>query len=279
MWRDLKSVVLLALVPAIAGLVACLNDASPPPLQGPSELGVSIEMRANPFLLVSDGQSSSVIEAVVRDQNGQRKPNVVILFDIRVTGTQTFRSYLDLGCLAPQGAPQPQYGGAECVQSAATTGGDGVARVVYWAPYRTDQANDIIITIIGRPGTLGTDVDYRTAVARTVDIFLRAADRPSFPGGAFCSFIIEPQQNGYRVGQQIFFTATQSVGGSGFPIARYEWDFGDGIGTANGRTASYVYTIPNLTTGYAVILFTTESITGAQTACLNSVQPILYISP
>jgi len=271
MFRELRSAGLLALLLA-PGLIGCVNDASAPPLQGPSELGTSVEMQAIPFLLTSDGQQNSVIQAVVRDQNGQRVQGVTILFDIQVPGTSTFRSYLDLGVLAPQGAPRPNPGGNAAMQTGATTGADGVARVVYWTPYRTDQENDIIVTIIGRP----TGVDYRTAVARQVDIFLRAANRPSFPGTNICSFIIEPQQITYRIGQQIFVTAAVSVGPTGFPIARYEWDFGELIGiadTAQGREASYVYTVVPPAGGviYNIVLYTTELITGSQTNCLRNV--------
>ena len=61
-------------LPAAIGLVlyaACtLDDPGPPELAGPSELGMSIEMRAVPDQLVSDGFSSSIIEAVVRDASG-----------------------------------------------------------------------------------------------------------------------------------------------------------------------------------------------------------------
>ena len=77
-------------LPAIVGLAlyaACsLDDPDPPPLAGPSELGLAIELRAVPDQLVSDGFSSSIIEAVVRDSNGQRVQVRTINFDITRSG-------------------------------------------------------------------------------------------------------------------------------------------------------------------------------------------------
>jgi PKD repeat protein len=145
------------------------------------------------------------------------------------------------------------------------TNSEGRARVRYWAPFRTDQENDAVVTVTGRPA----GNDYSAAVYRTVDIFLRAANRPMFPGGGVCSFTVEPLQTTYSVGQQLFFTATQLVGDptlgcAGNAIARYEWDFGDGSIGEPERGAAHAYSSPGV---YTVTLFTTESGTGCQVFC------------
>jgi hypothetical protein len=111
-----------------------------------------------------------------------------------------------------------------------------------------------------------------------VDIFLRAANRPNFPGGATCSILVEPNQWLYDVGQLVFFTATQISGAGGFPIARYEWEFdstdvnGDGdteVGPAE-RNVAFAFDeelLSGVVRTYVVLLVTTESQTGTQTLC------------
>jgi PKD repeat protein len=76
---------------------------------------------------------------------------------------------------------------------------------------------------------------------------------------------VEPAKETYDVSERIFFTATQATGGTGQPIARYEWEFGDPRGsTAVGRSVSHAY---NVAGSYSVTLVTTESVTGAVSTC------------
>jgi len=72
------------------------------------------------------------------------------------------------------------------------TDGNGVARVVYQAPPRTDSTADQTVLIAARP--IGTDANG--AVYRTVRIELRSAEPRLFPpnpnnAGPTCSFVIE----------------------------------------------------------------------------------------
>ncbi len=159
------------------------------------------------------------------------------------------------------------------------TNGNGVVRARYWAPFRTDQENDIVVTITGRPTG---NSDFRDAIFRQVDIFLRAANRPMFPGDDTCSILVEPTQSIYDVGQLIFFTATQIAGAGGFPIARYEWEFdstdvdGDGdteVGPAE-RNVAFAFDeelLSGVVRTYVVRLTTTESQSGIQTSCTVSI--------
>ncbi|MFQ5789622.1 MAG: PKD domain-containing protein, partial [Acidobacteriota bacterium] len=260
MRKELKWTLVLALVCVLAGSWACkLDEVIPPELAGPSELALSLEMRAIPDQLTADGFSSSIIEAVLRDENGQRLPGRTINFDLTVRG-----QFLDIGNLAPLNGPRPTAGGEEARAVSALTDGDGVARARYWAPFRTDQENDIVVTITGRPA--GTD--FRAALLRQVDIFVRAANRPSFPGGATCAILVEPQDTAYAVGDLIFFTAAQLTGANGNSIARYEWVFGDGSPRREGRNVEHAY---SSTGTFTVTLFTTESVTGAQDSCTEDI--------
>ena len=237
-----------------------LDNPGPPELVGPSELGLAIEMRAVPDSLVSDGLSNSIIEAVVRDSNGERIPERTINFDITRDGAD----FLDLGNLAPVNGPRPSAGGVEAGPVSAVTDSDGVARVRYWSPFRTDQENDVVVGITGREAS----INYSNQTQRSVAIFLRAADRPSFPGQSVCSFIWEPDKLKYTVGESIAFTATQSIGDTdsscvGNEIARYEWAFGDGY-TKTGRGVTHAFTT---VATHTVILITHEAITGCRSTC------------
>jgi plastocyanin len=143
--------------------------------------------------------------------------------------------------------------------------GDGVARARYWAPFRTDQENDTTVIITGRPA----GVNFNTAVFRTASIFLRAANRPSFPGSNICGFIWEPEKLTYDVGEAISFTATQLIGDdsiagcAGNEIARYEWIFDDGT-TRAGRDVVHAFS----TAGeHTIILVTHEAVTGCRAVC------------
>ncbi len=252
-------------LPAAIGLVlyaACtLDDPGPPELAGPSELGMSIEMRAVPDQLVSDGFSSSIIEAVVRDASGQRVQGRTITFDITRSGA----GFLDLGNLAPVNGARPAAGGVESGPTSAVSDSGGVARVRYWAPFRTDQENDVVVSIAGREAS----TNFSNQIFRTVEIFLRAANRPSFPGTNVCGFILEPNRPVYIVGEGIAVTATQILGDTGVAgcvgneIARYEWNV-DGVFYDANRGTVVAFDSVGL---HTIELVTTEAVSGCQAIC------------
>ncbi len=253
---------LVALLALALPYAACtLDDPQVPDLAGPSELATSIQMRAIPDQLVSDGFSSSVIEAVVRGPDGQRASGRTIRFDITRSGASGF---LDLGNLAPLNGARPTAGGVEAGPVSAVTDADGVARVRYWAPFRTDQENDTTVIITGREAS----TDFSNQVSRSVSIFLRAANRPSFPGQSVCGFIVEPDKLTYAIGEPIAFTATQltgdvSSGCAGNEIARYEWTFSDGT-TKSGRDIVHAF---STAATHTIILITHEAVTGCRATC------------
>ena len=233
-------------------------------------------MSANPDQLTANGSSSAVIEATLRDQNGSLVRGVNITFDLIARGAGNFS---DIGVLSRVAGSRPVPGGPRPGTVSVETNGNGVARARYWAPFRTDQENDIVVTITGRPTG---NSDFRDAIFRQVDIFLRAANRPMFPGDDTCSILVEPTQSIYDVGQLIFFTATQIAGAGGFPIARYEWEFdstdvdGDGdteVGPAE-RNVAFAFDeelLSGVVRTYVVRLTTTESQSGIQTSCTVSI--------
>jgi hypothetical protein len=154
---------------------------------------------------------------------------------------------------------RPLAGGVEAGPVSDVTDGDGVARARYWAPFRTDQENDTTVTIAARESGTNT----RGANFAQADIFLRAANRPSFPGTDTCGFIWEPEKLVYDVGEPISFTATQITGANGNEIARYEWLISDGT-TKTSRGIVHAFSAPGT---FTIILVTHEAITGARETC------------
>lgn len=255
---------LAAFAGILALAVACtLDNPQAGDLSGPSELGTSIEMRAVPDSIVSDGFSNSIIEAVVRNANGERSSGRTVNFDITTSGA----GFLDLGNLAPVNGARPVAGGVESGPTSAVTDGSGVARVRYWAPFRTDQENDTVVIITGREQS----TNFANQTNRQVQIFLRAANRPSFPGSSTCGFIVEPAKPSYVPGESIAFTASQLTSGacSGNEVARYEWNIDDTPPVFRaGREIVHSFSVAG---SYTVLLTTTEAVTGCQTSCFASI--------
>jgi PKD domain len=235
---------LLAVLVAGAGVSCTLDNPEAPQLAGPSTTGRSIELRAVPDHLVADGWSSSVIEAVLRGPNSERISGASVSFDIQ--------GFVDLGNLAPLNGPRPTYGGVESGAVESTTDGDGVARARYWAPFRTDQPSDTVVTLLAREA--GTNFNQALFAAGRTDIFLRAADRPfpspfptPQPGCPAPTAAIELsglcQGGEIKVGQPIIGLGAGSTGGTNEVVTTYIWDWGDGAtDTTTSSSESHTYT-------------------------------------
>jgi hypothetical protein len=96
---------LLALAVWVLSASACtLDNPEIPDLAGPSTSSRNIVVRAVPDALVSDGFSSSVVEAVLTGPNGERVSGATIVFEIVAGG------HLDLEIWRPE---RGETGGAE----------------------------------------------------------------------------------------------------------------------------------------------------------------------
>jgi Invasin, domain 3 len=63
-------------VALIVGTNGCgLDEVQVPALIGPSEAGLSLDLKANPDTISADGVSQSVVRITARDQNGAPAPN------------------------------------------------------------------------------------------------------------------------------------------------------------------------------------------------------------
>lgn len=241
MLRTCRRMFAVALVITAAGCL--LDNAEAPDLAGPSLRGRAIEIRAIPDQLISDGWSSSIIEAVLQGPNSERISGANIFFDIN--------GFVDLGNLAPLNGPRPGTVGVEATQVTATTDGDGVARARYWAPFRTDQPSDTVVTILAREE--GTN--FREVPFAQTDIFLRAADRPlpgpiPTPQPGCDAPTADVQLSGTCSGGEIDAgTPIFALGGGSDPtepgavINTFIFDWGDGTGAdvTSSSTGSHVY--------------------------------------
>ena len=230
----------------------------PTALVGPSELGVSIEMRALPDILVADGIQTSVIQAVVRDQNGKPAVGRAIVFTIRDESGRT----AEIGTLTDASGARV-YGSTSKV-----TNGNGIAQVVYTTPERRDFTANQNVLVGARP--VGTDANG--APYTTLHLELRSAEPRRVPEGTgaapTCSFIRAPNDPISKEGTVLRFTSTSSVTG-GF-IVRYEWYFGDGTSdTGSEGTIDVQHPYPNQGT-YTVTHVVTAN-TGGQSSCSKTV--------
>lgn len=207
------------LVAAAVGLALAVQGCGldkveiPDTLVGPAELGTSLRMTATPDSIVADNESTSLIQVTVRDQNGKTVAGKDIVFAI-----------LDPDKLTPIGLGQLNT-------YRTATDSNGVARVTYYSPARTDVTAKLTVAIGARP----QGDDAAAAYWRTVAIELYPAEVPLFPPNSgslpTCTVIRQPNKTTYRVGEQILFQASVTPGkdsaGNVKPIVRYEWNYGD----------------------------------------------------
>jgi len=237
------AVVGLCLLLCLAG--CGLDKVSVPGLSGPSELGLSLELIASPDILVADGASTSAIQAVVRDQNGQLVAGRAITFSV----ADSSGVVADIGTLNAY---------------SAVSSGAGVATVIYKAPARTDFTANSNVIVAARP--LGTDAN--AAIYRTVRIELRSAEGRLFPPNPdnmppVCAIVVQAPF-GMKTNTSILFQTNSSD--SDGTIVRYFWDFGDGSPTSDKPDEEHHYSTAG---SYTVTHIVTDN-NGSQGSCTAS---------
>lgn len=126
----------LAVLLAIAATGCGQEEATVPPLAGPSELALSVDIQAVPSILNADGASTSTVTAQVRDFNGQPVENQTLFFtydgDGLLFATGRIEGPLQTGVALTTGID----GSVQLVYQAGTEAG---RRVVVWCqPYSTN---------------------------------------------------------------------------------------------------------------------------------------------
>jgi PKD repeat protein len=237
-------------VAAAVALAGCtVKKTEAPDITGPSELGLSLELRVSPDLLVADGVSQSTLTITTRDSNGKIQPNV----DLRVESVAGGQIVDTVGRLSAKNVK---------------TGGDGRATLTYTAPnYPPNQLSDsgnMLVTLAAIPA----GYDYHNAVVR--DVLIRLVPQGQVLPQAYApvaNFTFSPTKP--AEGADVAFDGSSSViscnpdpsdpndttkcreaGGT----AIYQWDFG------NGQTGSGVRPTVRFSRGgtYVVTLVVTN---------------------
>lgn len=250
MGRRLNVVGALGLVLVLHG--CGLEEVEIPELSGPSEMGLSVRLTAQPDILTADGVSTSLVQATVRDQNARPVSGRDIFFSV---ADESGRA-ADIGTLRASGSVGVGTG------VVVRTNAQGIAQVVYETPARTDATANQTVLVLARP--VGDDAG--AATYRSVRIELRSAEPRLFPqnpdnADPLCDFAVQAP-NGFRANQAILFQSTSSDPDG--TIVRYFWDFGNGT-RSDAPDGAAVYRLPG---DYTVRHIVTDD-DGAQAACQN----------
>jgi PKD repeat protein len=213
-----------AIITAVTAAGCTLTDASPPPFQGPSELGLALNLQAIPDILSLDGASQAQIIVLARDANGQPARNVTFRAETSFIEDNQIR-VADCGGLSAR---------------TLVTNGDGRATLTYTAPmFPCDETGEVTIRVT----PFGTD--SANQLARSVSIrlvppgvVLSGGPRPAFTINGLPTL----DENGLPAPTSLAafvdatFDASSSTPGAGAAITSYLWNFGDGT-TTGGRIA------------------------------------------
>jgi PKD repeat protein len=232
----------LPVVAAVALGACTVKKTEAPDITGPSELGLSLELRVSPDLLHRDGVSQSTLTVTTRDSNGAIQPNV----DLRVE------------TIGPNGQITDTMG--RLSTKTLKTGGDGRATLTFTAPNSTPSTNsddgNFIVTLVAVPA----GYDYANAVARRVEIRLvpQGTVLPQ-SGSPLPRFTFSPQRPGE--GEDVIFDGSTSIAACAFntadpnnaeacipgdgTITSYQWDFGNGTSGSGARTTTKFQTRGN----------------------------------
>ena len=223
--------VAIAALSLTAAFGCTTHETEAPPVSGPSGLGLSLQLSANPDVLTMDGGSQSTIGILALNASGQPAANMGMRVETRVGG-----ALVDIGRLSSK---------------SVTTGGDGRASVVYTAPSSAPEGNSDsgnVVTIAVTPAS----TDYANAIERVVNIRLVPRGTILAPSGVpLATFTFSPAAP--TEGQSVTFDASGSRDcpadtkddadctkrGTTAGLT-YKWTFGDGT-TGVGAQASHAF--------------------------------------
>jgi PKD repeat protein len=213
----------LVLLSAVVGTAACtVQQMDVPPVTGPSEFSLSLDILANPDTLTQDGVSQSTVGVTARGPDGMPVSGRQFRLTMVVNGATT-----DFGTLSTRNV---------------TTGADGRATATYTAPLASPfqaGAPPTQVAIYATP--IGTN--FTTASSQFVSLLLLTppvpAANPNAPTAAVTFTPAAP-----KVGDLVTFDASGSVAAPGRQIVSYYWNFGDGQpNDETGVDASHVYVV------------------------------------
>jgi hypothetical protein len=124
----------LALIGAMHG--CGLDEVKVPGLVGPSETGLSLDMKAVPDILNADGVSQSIVRITARDQNGKLAPGRQLSVSFNGDGTLVAGSVLVGPLQTAVSVTTDNNGVAQVVYVAGTSAGS--TATIFAFPYGTD---------------------------------------------------------------------------------------------------------------------------------------------
>jgi chitodextrinase len=240
MAASIRHSVVLALATLVAAAGCTVKKTEAPPVSGPSELALSLQLQASPDTLSQDGTSASTLRINARNANGQAPPPLDLRVDISINGV-----IQDFGRLSTK---------------QVSTDSSGHAELTYTAPRSVDGIDrGTVVTLLVTP----IDGDFGSSLTRQVNIRLVPPGVISPPATDGPDFTIEPDSA--PILSPVTVTAESDAA-----VARYSWSFGDG-GTASGLTATHTY---HRSGSFAITLTVTYSTGGtASTTKLVEITP------
>lgn len=200
--RSITTIGLLVLLVFAGGCT--VKETEAPPLSGPSELGLRLNLSLVPDSIYQDGLSQTVLNIEATDANAQPVRGLAVRIEVVADGVA-----YDLGTLSAK---------------TVATGDDGRARVTYTAPPKEIDGQGHYVTFLVTP--IGSD--YRAEAARQVDLRLIPPGVILPPNGApVPNFTFSPSAP--KVMDVVNFDAsgTTDEGVSCGNNCTYVWDFGD----------------------------------------------------
>jgi PKD repeat protein len=213
MASSIRTSVLLALGVLVAAAGCTTKKTEAPPVSGPSELAIALQLQATPDTLSQDGVSQSTLTITARDPNSQPVRSLPLRVDIMVEG-----AIQDFGRLSAKNV---------------TTGSDGRTQVTYTAPKSIDSVDHgTVVRLLVTP----VDGDFGGSQPRFASIRLVPPGVITPPTIEGPDFTIEPDSA--PILSPVTVTATLDPDRG--DVSRFSWSFGDG-GTATGITATHTY--------------------------------------
>jgi len=215
------SVMVLLLAGLVLSSGCTVSNPEIPPVTGPSELGLSLQLTAAPDVLPLDGASQSLIRIFARNHRGEPVAGLAVRLHI-----VTSRGFEDFGQLSTR---------------SVVTGSDGRATATYTAPLggAVDLGGQILIDAV----PVGTN--YGDALGRTVLIRLVPPGTVIPPANFSAGFTFEPAAPNEH--DLVRFTTNQCgllpddcVSDPTGLVISYTWNFGDGS-TGSGPTVTHAY--------------------------------------
>jgi PKD repeat protein len=210
-----------ALILAIGAAACTVKETEAPPLAGPSELGLSLQMTATPDILPRDGASQASVQVVARGPDGRPARAVSLRMETVLNGVVQ-----DVGTLSSR---------------TVVTGDDGIARLTYTAPARSADPSYAGSELQIRATPISSD--YGGTVTREIWMRLTPPGVILPPNGAPVPDFYYSPSAPVQFQDVIFDASATTDEGAACPLCSYTWSMGDGA-SKTGQVVRHYYEAP-----------------------------------